>query len=72
MVTQASKPSSSRFFKTPLHATMAESNCTLSGISHSASWVAYFRVRETQRPEALFSDPYAERLAGEHSHDLAT
>jgi O-methyltransferase involved in polyketide biosynthesis len=51
---------------------MAESNCALSGISHSASWVAYFRVRETQRPEALFSDPYAERLAGEHSHDLAT
>jgi O-methyltransferase involved in polyketide biosynthesis len=27
-----------------------------------ALWVAYFRARETHRPEALFRDPFAFRL----------
>lgn len=33
-------------------------------ISDTARWVAYFRARETNRPDALFRDPFAERLAG--------
>ena len=40
-------------------------------ISDTARWVAYFRARETQRPDALFRDPYAERLAGEHGFQIA-
>jgi methyltransferase (TIGR00027 family) len=33
--------------------------------------VAYFRARETQRTDALFRDPFAERLAGEHGFQIA-
>ena len=40
-------------------------------ISDTARWVAYFRACETQRPDALFRDPYAERLAGELGFHLA-
>jgi methyltransferase (TIGR00027 family) len=40
-------------------------------ISDTARWVAYFRARETQRSDALFRDPYAERLAGEHGFQIA-
>jgi methyltransferase (TIGR00027 family) len=40
-------------------------------ISDTARWAAYFRARETERPDALFRDPYAERLAGQHGVDIA-
>ena len=33
-------------------------------ISDTARWVAYYRAMETDRPDALFRDPYARRLAG--------
>jgi methyltransferase (TIGR00027 family) len=33
-------------------------------ISDTARWVASYRAMETRRPDALFRDPYAERLAG--------
>jgi methyltransferase (TIGR00027 family) len=46
-------------------------NLTVRGVSDTARWVAYFRALETQRPDALFRDPYAERLAGEHGFHLA-
>ena len=41
------------------------------GVSDTARWVAYFRALETRRPDALFHDPYAERLAGEHGFRIA-
>lgn len=50
---------------------MNQENLTVRGVSDTARWVAYFRARETQRPDALFHDPYAERLAGEHGFHLA-
>jgi methyltransferase (TIGR00027 family) len=50
---------------------MNESNLTVRGVSDTARWVAYFRARETGRSDALFRDPYAERLAGEHGFQLA-
>jgi len=34
-------------------------------VSDTAHWVAYYRAMESARPDALFRDPYAERLAGE-------
>jgi methyltransferase (TIGR00027 family) len=40
-------------------------------ISDTARWAAYFRAQETSRPDALFRDPYAERLAGRHGVDIA-
>ena len=33
-------------------------------ISDTARWVAYYRAMETERPDAIFRDPYASRLAG--------
>ncbi len=50
---------------------MTDSTSTVRGISDTACWVAYFRARETQRPDALFRDPYAERLAGERGFQIA-
>jgi methyltransferase (TIGR00027 family) len=41
-------------------------------ISDTALWVACFRARETERPDALFRDPYARKLAGERGEQIAT
>jgi methyltransferase (TIGR00027 family) len=40
-------------------------------ISDTARWAAVFRARETERTDALFRDPYAERLAGKMGVDIA-
>jgi methyltransferase (TIGR00027 family) len=37
----------------------------LEAISDTAHWMAYYRAMESERPDALFRDPYARRLAGE-------
>jgi methyltransferase (TIGR00027 family) len=50
---------------------MNEQNLTVRGVSDTARWVAYFRALETQRADALFRDPYAERLAGDHGFQIA-
>lgn len=39
-------------------------------ISDTARWAAVFRARESTRPDALFHDPYASRLAGERGHRI--
>jgi len=36
----------------------------IENISDTARWVAYYRAMEMRRPDAIFRDPYAERLAG--------
>src|SRR5437879_5358400 len=40
-------------------------------ISDTALWAAVFRGWENKRPDALFRDPYAERLAGERGAKIA-
>jgi methyltransferase (TIGR00027 family) len=50
---------------------MTQLTSTVRGISDTARWVAYFRARETERTDALFRDPYAERLAGTHGFQIA-
>jgi len=37
---------------------------TITHISDTARWVALYRARESERPDALFHDPFARRLAG--------
>jgi methyltransferase (TIGR00027 family) len=37
----------------------------LRNISDTARWVAIYRALESERPDALFHDPFARRLAGE-------
>ena len=36
----------------------------ISSVSDTARWVAMYRAMESERPDALFRDPYARRLAG--------
>jgi methyltransferase (TIGR00027 family) len=36
----------------------------ISHVSDTAHWVAVYRAMESERPDALFRDPYARRLAG--------
>jgi methyltransferase (TIGR00027 family) len=50
---------------------MPEATSSVRRISDTARWVAYFRARESERPDALFRDPYAERLAGERGFHIA-
>jgi methyltransferase (TIGR00027 family) len=40
-------------------------------ISDTARWVAVYRAMESERPDALFRDPYARRLAGERGAAIA-
>src|ERR1051326_3144869 len=37
----------------------------ISHVSDTARWVAMYRALESERPDALFRDPYARKLAGE-------
>lgn len=43
----------------------------LGDVSDTARWVAYFRGLESERPDALFHDAYARRLAGERGRAIA-
>lgn len=43
----------------------------IRNISDTARWVAVYRARETERPDAVFRDPYARALAGERGEQIA-
>ncbi|MFB8279246.1 class I SAM-dependent methyltransferase [Nocardia colli] len=49
---------------------MAGGQAPISNVSDTARWVAAYRARETARPDSLFQDPLADRLAGEHGHAI--
>jgi methyltransferase (TIGR00027 family) len=42
----------------------------ITHISDTARWVATYRAMETERPDAIFNDPFAERLAGEQGRKI--
>jgi len=42
----------------------------ISNVSDTARWVAVYRAWETARPDPLFRDPFAERLAGERGKQI--
>jgi len=44
----------------------------IRNISDTARWVAMYRAMESERPDALFHDPYARRLAGERGEQIAS
>jgi methyltransferase (TIGR00027 family) len=49
------------------------SDCAPAGVSHvsdTALWVAVYRAMETERPDAIFRDPHARRLAGERGEAI--
>ena len=42
----------------------------IENISDTARWVAYYRAMESERPDAIFNDPFARRLAGERGEAI--
>lgn len=49
-----------------------ETDSRIRNISDTAMWAAVYRARESERPDALFRDPYARRLAGARGEEIAT
>jgi len=43
----------------------------IRNVSDTARWAAWYRARETERRDALFRDPLADRLAGERGAAIA-
>jgi methyltransferase (TIGR00027 family) len=43
----------------------------ITHVSDTARWVAVYRALETERPDAIFRDPFARRLAGERGAAIA-
>lgn len=39
-------------------------------VSDTARWVAVYRAMETERPDAIFRDPFARKLAGERGQQI--
>src|SRR5439155_20742928 len=39
-------------------------------ISDTARWVAVYRAMETDRPDRIFNDPFARKLAGERGEEI--
>ena len=42
----------------------------ITHVSDTARWVAIYRAMESERPDALFRDPYARRLAGPRGEEI--
>jgi methyltransferase (TIGR00027 family) len=49
---------------------MPEADSAIRGIADTARWVAIYRALETERPDAVFRDPYARRLAGKQGEAI--
>ncbi|MGD1171475.1 class I SAM-dependent methyltransferase [Mycobacterium seoulense] len=49
---------------------MSSPDHTITHVSDTARWTALHRATESARPDALFNDPLAERLAGEHGREI--
>lgn len=50
---------------------MARTEPLIQNLSDTALWVAVYRANETDRPDALFHDPFARRLAGPRGEQIA-
>jgi methyltransferase (TIGR00027 family) len=49
---------------------MVTADSAIRGIADTARWVAIYRALETERPDAVFSDPYARRLGGKRGEAI--
>src|SRR5713101_6035300 len=50
---------------------MSQSEPLIRNISDTARWAAVYRAREAERPDALFRDTLARRLAGDRGEQIA-
>jgi len=46
-------------------------NGAINDVSDTSLWVAYYRAKETERPDALFRDPLAKVLIGNRGQEIA-
>src|SRR5256884_5744121 len=51
-------------------ATVSDASGTIQHVSDTARWVALYRAMESERPDALFHDPFARKLAGERGERI--
>ena len=49
---------------------MSSASGAIQHVSDTARWVALYRAMESERPDALFHDPYARMLAGERAERI--
>ena len=49
---------------------MSDTGHFITHVSDTARWTALHRATESAQADALFSDPLAERLAGEHGRAI--
>jgi len=49
---------------------VAATDPLISNVSDTARWVATYRAVESARPDALFHDPLADRLAGDRGRAI--
>ena len=49
---------------------MSDTSGQILHVSDTARWVALYRAMESERPDALFRDPHARRLAGERGERI--
>jgi methyltransferase (TIGR00027 family) len=50
---------------------MSSSPAQVRNVSDTALWAAHFRAEESRRPDALFRDPYAEKLGASRGGEMA-
>jgi methyltransferase (TIGR00027 family) len=50
---------------------MSPAEPLIRNISDTAQWAAVYRAEESERPDAVFRDPYARRLAGPRGEQIA-
>ena len=49
---------------------MSQPEPLIRNISDTALWAAAYRARENERPNAVFRDPFARRLAGSRGEQI--
>jgi methyltransferase (TIGR00027 family) len=49
---------------------LANNDSPIRNVSDTALWVAIYRAMESERPDAIFRDPYARRLGGERGEAI--
>jgi methyltransferase (TIGR00027 family) len=50
---------------------MGSTPTEVRNVSDTALWAAHFRAEESRRPDALFRDPYAEKLGAQRGGEMA-
>jgi len=50
---------------------MTSISSSIQGVADTARWVAMYRAIESERPDALFHDPYARLLAGPRGREIS-